>query len=212
MIHVYAFAERLIGLPALTALDGARLERLCVEDVDAVFSRRADATSRDVLQRDALIHGAVVDALRERSAAVLPVRFGEVVRDETALAELLRELLPVIRRTFDRVRGCVEIAVHVEDHLETAVGSPATGTEYMRLRAAEESRRRASIDALHSVVSGLTRDARVERDRLSGSYLVPEDRLDDIQAAIDRFESDHSDLTVVCTGPWAPFSFGSEAA
>lgn len=212
MIHVYAFAERLVGLPAVTGLDGALLEKMCVEDIDAVFSRRVEATSRDVVQRDALIHGAVVEALRERSAAVLPVRFGEVVRDDAELAELLRERVSTIRPTLDRIRGCVEIAVHVEDPHEPVHGRPASGTEYMRLRLAEESRRRETIDALHGVVSEFTRDARVERERLSGTYLVAEDRLDDVRAAVDRFANEHSELAVVCAGPWAPFSFGSEAA
>ena len=212
MIHVYAFAERLDGLPTVAGLDDALVETTSVEEVDAVFSRRAGATPRDARQRDALTHGAVVEALRDRADAVLPVRFGEVLSDEASLAQLLRDRLPSIRRSFDQVRGCVEIGVHVHDLLEPVAARPASGTDYMRLRAAEELRRRESIDALHGAVSGLARDARLERDRFAGTYLVAADRLDDVHAAVNRFANEHTELAVVCTGPWAPFSFGSEAA
>lgn len=212
MIHVYAFVERLEDVPSVAGLDGATVERLCVEEVDAVFSRRSHGSSRDTLRDDAVVHGSVVEALRDRAAVVLPVRFGETLPDEEALAESLRARLPGLRRAFDRVRGCVEIAVHAHDRIEPDNERPASGAAYMRLRAAEEARRQESIDTLERVVGALARDSRLERDRRSVAYLVDSDRLDDVRAVVDRFASDRSDLAVVCTGPWAPFSFGEDAA
>jgi hypothetical protein len=210
VIHVYAFAEELRGLPDVPALDDAELERLRVEDVDAVFSRRAGETSRETLRRDALTHGEVVEALTSRSAAVVPVRFGEVLPDEAALEQSLRDRLPMLRRAFDRIRGCVEVAVRVHDRPEPVDVRPTSGAAYMRLRAAAESGRRDSVDELHRQLEALAREARVERG--SASFLVAATALDGVRSTVDRFAASHGDLTLVCTGPWAPFSFVEDAA
>ena len=146
MIHVYAFAERLQDVPAVAGVDGSALERLRVEDVDAVFSRRDAATSRETLRRDAVAHGAVVDALTARAAAVAPVRLGALLPDEATLAESLRERLPALRRAFDRVRDCVEVAVRVHDRVEEPDLRRASGGDYLRGRAAATSRRRRAVD------------------------------------------------------------------
>jgi hypothetical protein len=202
VIHVYAFAEQLDGLPEVGGLDDAALERLSVEDVAAVFSRRVDETSNDTLRRDALAHGAVVEALADRAAAVAPVRFGELVADDVALAESLRERLPALRRAFDRVRDCVEVSVRIHEPSHR-VERPTSGAEY--LRAAGRSQRR---DELHRRLEDLARDARIARE--SAAFLVTRNQLDDVRRAVDRFAKAHDDLTVVCTGPWAPYSFMEE--
>lgn len=210
MIHVYAFAERLEDVPPVAGLDGATVERLRVDDVDVVFSRRVEHTSRDTLRRDALAHGAVVEALTEVATAVAPVRFGEVLADEDALGASLRERLPEIHRAFDRVRDCVEVAVRIHDHAQLAAVQPTDGTSYLRNRAAAESRRREATDELQRQLSALAREVRVSRD--SAAYLVSTDRIDDVRLAVDGFAASHPDFTVICTGPWAPFSFVQEAA
>jgi hypothetical protein len=210
VIHVYAFAEQLGDLPPVSGLDGASLERLRVDDVDAVFSRRTGETSRETLRDDALAHGAAVEALADQATAVAPVRFGEQFPDEQALAAVLEERLPTLRRTFDRVRDCVEVAVRVHEPPVPVESRPDSGAAYMRLRAAAESARRDSVDVLHRELSALAREARVERS--SAAFLVLADRLDEVKLTVDRFAESHGDLTLVCTGPWAPFSFVEEAA
>jgi Gas vesicle synthesis protein GvpL/GvpF len=210
MIHVYAFAEQLEDLPPVDGLDGAPLERVRVDDVDAVFSRRTAETSRDSLRSDAVAHGEVVEALTSRAAVIAPVRFGELVSDESALAQSLRDRLPALRRAFDRVRGCVEVAVRVHDRAEPVADRPTSGAAYMRSRAAAESERRESVDELHRQLKAVARDARI--DRASAAFLVPASRLDDVRRTVDGFAASHPDLTLVCTGPWAPFSFVEDAA
>jgi Gas vesicle synthesis protein GvpL/GvpF len=212
VIHVYAFAERLQDVPAVGGLDGATILRLRVEDVDAVFSRRVAASSRETLRTDAVAHGAVVEALTTRAAAVAPVRFGALLPDEAALADSLRDRLPAIRRAFDRVRDCVEVAVRVLDGVAPVDEAATNGADYLRRRSAAESRWRALVDELHRPLGALSRDARVDRERGTAAYLVAADRLDDVRQAVDRFAARHGELTVVCTGPWAPFSFVEEPA
>lgn len=207
MIHVYAFAERLEGVPAVDGLDGLAVECLRVEDIDAVFSHRASAPSRETLRQDAIAHGAVVEALTTQAAAVAPVRFGALLPDEAALAESLRERLPALRSAFDRVRDCVEVSVRVQDRLALPHEPAETGAGYMRRRAAAVSRWRRVVDELHAPLADLARDSRLDRERGVAAYLVPATRIEEIRAVVERFAGEHADVSVVCTGPWAPFSF-----
>jgi hypothetical protein len=206
VIHVYAFTEGLDGLPSVDGLDGATLQYLRVEDVAAVFSERTGTTSRETLRRDAIVHGEVVEALTGCAVAVVPVRFGEQVTDEAALLESVRARLPMLRHAFDRVRDCVEIAVRVHDLARPVAERPTSGTAYLRQRAALDAR----VDDLHRELKALARDARLERN--SAAFLVPAEELDDVRRAVDRFAVAHHDVSLVCTGPWAPFSFVGDAA
>jgi hypothetical protein len=138
------------------------------------------------------------------------VRFGELLSDETALAQSLRDRLPVLRRAFDRVRGCVEVAVRAHDQQRPTADRPTSGADYMRSLAAAESERREPVDELHRQLKAVARDARI--DRASAAFLVPASRLDDVRRTVDGFAASYPDLTLVCTGPWAPFSFVEDAA
>jgi Gas vesicle synthesis protein GvpL/GvpF len=217
VIHVYAFADGLHALPRVGGLDGAPLERLSVEGVATVFSRHASRTvSRETLRADALVHGGVVDALMSTADAVLPARFGELLPDEAALAESVRDRVAALRSGFARVRDCGEVAVRVWGRDEPAAADASTGTDYMLQRHAAEMERRASLDELHRSIAAVSREARVDdrplqpRERFVASYLVPRDRIDEVRSAVDSFVLRHPDLTIACTGPWPPYSFAGE--
>lgn len=219
MIHVYAVAEGLAELPECGGLDGAALERRSVDGLTAVFSRRAGGSSPERLRDDALAHGAVVEALMARATAVVPVRFGEVVADEAALADSVHARLPALRRTLGSVRGCVEISLRVWGAAdEPRAARPANGAEYMRARASAESRRRDALDGLHARLGRIARAASIRRgvadprERLAAAYLVAAGRVDEARDVVEAFAAAHDDLTVVCTGPWPPFSFVEEPA
>lgn len=213
MIHVYAFTEELDEPPESEGVDGAPLECLSVDGVTAIFSRRRGTSSAETLRDDALAHGAVVESLMERGRAVVPVRFGEVLLDDAALGASLRARVDSLRDVFGRVRGCVEVSLRVWDADAPAAATAATGTDYMRLRLAEETRRRAAAETLHRRLADVSRAARVQegaaegRQRFAGAYLVQEERLHEARRAVDEFAAAHPELTVVCTGPWPPFNF-----
>jgi Gas vesicle synthesis protein GvpL/GvpF len=216
VIHVYAFADGLATLPPLTGVDGARLEQLSVDGVTTVFSRRGAEAGGTVPREDVLRHGAVVDALLALAPAVVPVRFGEVVRDDVELGRSVGERAEGLRRRFDHVRGCVEVGVRAWSG-RSQVASAATGAEYMQRRRALEAERRATIDELDGMLRALARETRVDgaprqgRELFVAAYLVQRSALDDVRSAVDGFAADHPELTIVCTGPWAPFSFATEA-
>jgi hypothetical protein len=217
VIHVYAFAEQLRALPELDGVDGAPLERRQVDGFDAVVSRRARTSDASSLRGDALAHGVVVEALVGLAASVLPVRFGEGAGDEPALGRLLAERSPELRRALDRVRGCVEIGLRIAGDDAARPAPAATGVAYMQgLREVEEERRR-TIGALHEELTRLARETRIDAPvpaglRFSAAYLVDRGALAAARDRTDRFASGNPQLSVLCTGPWAPYSFAEEAA
>jgi hypothetical protein len=216
VIHVYAFADELRGLPELDGVDGAPLERREVDGFEAVLSRRTRRTDDGSLQTDALAHGGVVEALVELAAAVLPVRFGEGADDERELVQTVGERSPELRRALGRVRGCVEVGLRVAGSEQPRLAPAATGAAYMRaLRTAEEERR-DTIGALHDELAVLSREARIEAPAPAGAfaaaYLVERDGVPAVRGRAARFAAAHPQLAVLCTGPWAPYSFVGEAA
>ena len=210
MIHVYAFADELHGLPALDGLDGAPLELRTVDGVGAVISRRNGETDEGSLRQDALVHGVVVEALAERAEAVLPVRFGETSPDEEAFDRAVHARADRLRRRLASVRGCVEIGLRVCEPASDAPAEAANGTDYMRAL----QRGSGAVERLHGELSALARESRPRRsaDAYAGAYLVAREQVDEVRAAVARFAAERPELTVLCTGPWAPYSFTEESS
>ena len=207
MIHVYAFTDELRELPPLDGIDGAPLELRTVDGLHAVVSRRSGRTDSESLRSDALVHGTVVEALADRGAAVLPVRFGEEATDDDALGATVVRRAETLKRRLERVRGCVELGLRIVTPIRPTA---TTGAEYMRALRGED----VEIDGLHRELAELSREAslrRVGRDRL-GAYLLPRASIGSAQAKAERFARDHPSLTVLCTGPWAPYSFAGAQA
>jgi hypothetical protein len=69
--------------------------------------------------------------------------------------------------------------------------------------------RQAALEQTDALLSELSRRARasvVGRDH-AAAYLVPVEERPGFERAVANFTASHPDLTVVCTGPWAPYSF-----
>jgi gas vesicle protein GvpL/GvpF len=207
VIYLYAIAEGLDGLPDLRGVDGAPLERRSVEGLDLVVSGHG-GTTVDTSEEAVLAHARVVEALVERSAALLPARFGRGFRDEDALREAIEGRAASLREALAQVRGCVEVGVRVLAP-ERAPAPPAeTGRAYMdALRSRDEAARE-----LHEPLAGLARAAThtvgaTPRLLLSGAYLVEPGELDAFRSRVSELEAAHPELTFVTTGPWPPYSF-----
>lgn len=105
------------------------------------------------------------------------------------------------------------------------------GTRYIQTlarRRAERSKRMERAGRLAAELRGslgaLVRDERVEQPEgpapsggkrlgpglMAVSHLVARDDAGAYATALDAFRTDHPGLRVVCTGPWAPYSFGPE--
>ena len=211
MIYLYAIAEGLTGLPEMRGVADAPLDRLSVEGLDLVVSEH-DGTDVAASEEAVLAHARVVEALAERSEALLPARFGRGFRDESALREAIRGRAGSLRDALAQVRGCVEIGVRVL--AEEPAPQPAidSGRAYMEARLARNEETERLARELHEPLAALARAGTrtvgaTPRLLLSGAYLVEPDKLDAFRRRVGELEAEHPRLTFVSTGPWPPYSF-----
>lgn len=207
MIRVYAFVPSLESLPEIRGVGDVPLATVGADPV-AIVSVHANGPDP---RSDAVAHGLVVEALTEVAPAVLPVRFGETFADEEALERTVHDRREELRAALERVRGCVEIGVRVAAATPRAPASTGvSGTGYMQARLAALAERDAIVHGLHERLDELSRaSVPAERGTFEASYLVERSRVGAVQAAVRAFASEHPELTVLCTGPWAPYSYGA---
>lgn len=156
-------------------------------------------------------HDAVVRRLAERFEALLPVRFGETVKDEAGLAKLLAPRAARFAEALERVRGCAQMTLRVfgdpEPIAEPEPDQGGPGTRYL------EARRRArslpEIAPLLEALRPLLRDEKTVRHE-QGSYfgtayhLVRRADVPAYRSLVERIETGRK---VTVSGPWAPYAF-----
>jgi hypothetical protein len=210
MIHLYAFVSGLRSLPA-----DAELEYVRVGPVTAVAGRLPDGARADS-EDDVIRHGLVVESLVECAEAVLPARFGERFADVAALEATMRSHARSLERQLGVVRGCVEVVVRVTRARRAADSVAGDGSAYMRMRLRAVATDQAAADELHADLNRHARAASVSSTPSASlvyeaGYLVERDAVDELAGAARTYAAAHPELTVVCTGPWAPSSFAGAA-
>ena len=91
---------------------------------------------------------------------------------------------------------------------------PGPGTGYMLGRLADERQVADLIARIHEPLATLARrSARRPSSAGSGAfkaaYLVDRDRIEPFRRRVDELAEDVEGASVVCTGPWPPYSFTS---
>ena len=126
------------------------------------------------------------DLMEERS--LLPIRFGTRVEDDSAAAEVVASRGEELVAALERVRGAVELSVRAVE----CDGADAT-----------------AVDHVHERLAGLAREhARHDGpEALRSAYLVERSAVDGFVAAVRKLQQEHPALSVLCTGPWPPYSF-----
>jgi hypothetical protein len=149
-------------------------------------------------------HEEVVEALMEERD-LLPVRFGTLVSDEDAAARAVAERRDELAARLDRVRGAVELAVRVRPRERDEAPVPSTGVDYMRAKA----RRVEAAGLLHEPLDFLARASVVQpgSELLRAAYLVDREAVDGFVSLVERLQTAHPQLDLICTGPWPPYSF-----
>ena len=127
--------------------------------------------------------------------ALLPIRLGTRVADAAAATEAIAPRSAELRAALDRVRGAVEVSVR-------AVAQSPTGPPP------------GAVDAVHARLAALAREhARHEGpELLRAAYLVDRAHVDAFVAAVRALQREHAGLSVLCTGPWPPYSFAEAPA
>lgn len=167
---------------------------------------------------DLWAHEQVVEGLMEHGA-VLPLRFGSTVADEEELATILAERREEFSTALDRVRNAVELGVRarlregaVEVPAPVAAEAAGAGTLYMRERLESERRRAATSELIHERLESLSRRSTrrpAGADAFTAAYLVDRGRVDAFRKCVDELCTQVEGATIVCTGPWPPYSFSS---
>jgi hypothetical protein len=207
VVYAYAIAEPRHAAPTRTGLDGAPIRVVVAGDLMAIVS---DCSGREVVaSEDALwIHESVVEQLMGEGT-VLPMRFGTVLPDDTEVRAMLvadrHELLDAL----DRVRDAVEVAVHVTWHSN---GSGSSDVGYLVDRLARTRRAMEFAERMDAALVGLARASRRQVTTtpallLTCAYLVDRARLEGFRDRIESLGFALDGATVVCTGPWPPYSF-----
>jgi len=170
--------------PPLRALGDGRVRAVCRPAADAQHTP-------DALWR----HEELLERLME-DRGLLPVRYGTVVPDEEAVLRALDERRDELAAGLERVRGAVELALRVQEH--------DAGAGFTERAASAGAARR-----LHEALAPLAREAVVQpsRELLRAAYLVDRDAVGAFAARVRELDAAHPELALVCTGPWAPFSF-----
>jgi hypothetical protein len=209
MIYLYAITDPIEIDGAPGGLEDAPLELVEQGAIAGVFSTH-DELEVEPDPDQLWAHEHVIDHLLER-AAVLPLRFGTLLRDCEALQTVLDDDGPRFRLLLSRVRGCVELAVRVG--LEPSPAQAASGgANYMRQRLAARER---EAEAANRVLAPLRPLARATARRpvpagsatLSESYLVPRADVEPFAKELKALQARNPGLSISCTGPWGPYSF-----
>ncbi|MDN3358823.1 GvpL/GvpF family gas vesicle protein [Actinomadura sp. DC4] len=190
------------------------------------------------LESTARAHHAVVDAAAGRAVTV-PLGLATVYRGEDRARQALRDRHEEFSQALNRIAGRTEwgvkayadlAAVTAAEEPEEEPSSGRPGTSYLRRRGVqrrteEESRREVlmaaeSIDDELLEIAATRRLHRPQDPQLSGergwmilnaAYLVDDERAEEFRAAVSRLAGERPAIRLQLTGPWAPYSFATEA-
>lgn len=183
--------------------EGLRLVR-CGE-VSAVVGEAEAVVTPEALAA----HDAVVRRLAKRFDALLPVRFGEKVKDEADLAKLLAPRAPRLSEALERVRGCAQMTLRVFGDPEPIEEPDQGGRGTRYLEARRRARSLPEIEPLLDALRPLLKDERTVRHD-QGSYFGTAYHLvrrEDVPAYLSRVESVETGRRVTVSGPWPPYAF-----
>lgn len=237
MIYLYAVSDRPeLPLPIESGLEGAPLASLPYQEIAAVVSP-LDTASIQATEAHLWQHEAVVEALMA-DRAVLPVRFGTLLADETATLSALERRYASFVVDLARVRDRVELGLRVlweseanpppaaaPCHADKNPGarSGSDGWAYMLARLEEDrqlqaQRRQAEELAadihlpLARLVADSTRQVLVTpRLLLTAAYLVEQGQVVAFRREVEALRKAYPDLDFLCTGPWPAYSFVTAA-
>ena len=200
MIWVYAVCDRPDEPPQ------APLEAVRDGDLLAVFCAHDHAPDARAL--DALwAHEQVVEELMAERT-VLPMRFGTTLPDAGALREAIAERHEALAERLDFVRDRVELGVRAIGTTPAETPAPdASGREYLLAKLGTEQAATALHEPLAAPAVASSRRAGGDGELLHATYLVHRDDVAPFLGTVERLNAEHPGVSVLCTGPWPPYSF-----
>ena len=220
MLYVYAITDS-ARPPAIAGLDGAPLRAIGENGLFAIVSDhehlRIEASADDLWTHESVVEDAMAES------TVLPARLGSTLADDDTVRDSLHARRRELEEALDRVRGAVELGLRAamaaavpEEEASQAVDAVPTGTAYMQAQLSRTRRGARTVAQIHQPLAALARANRSrlvtrERPMLNAAYLVDRDRIQEFMTRVEEVKA-HTDATIVCTGPWPPYSFSSAEA
>jgi hypothetical protein len=232
--YVYAIVGCDTPLPASIAYGPSDLEMVSCGELAAVTRRVPAGDSVPVTVEAVLHHEAVVEAMRQYGRT-LPVRFGTVFREATAVAAALMERYETLAADLDRLGDKVELSLTAlwaapasengGTPEETSRAGKSAGAQYLYARAAQLRRDETLKERARAVAEELDRAlgevavleqrvtlAPTPRVAIRTTYLLDSAEVDAFQVAFEGVRRSRDDVRVLLTGPWPPYSFVKQNA
>lgn len=207
-LYVYAIARR-GALPAgIRGIRGEKLRAVKVGRVVAVvgeLTRRPQPTLTNVVRYD-----RVLTKLWQANSALLPARFGTLVRNASELELMMRPLKDVFHSRLAQVSGCAQMTILLVDSRERRPPGPPrqslSGTQY--LRAAQSAGLVPEFSPVRKAVCRWVRDERTQkRGAVAAIYhLIPRAAVARYRSAAERAARD-AGLGMRIVGPRSPYAF-----
>lgn len=210
-LYVLALAEP--GLPRRVHASGRPLRVLSIDSVDVVVERRRD---RPEAGADALREQhAVVTSLSLRTPALLPVRFGSLLR-ESDLRSIVTANEQTIASALAHVRDRVQMTVRVfgAPDPERPADDRTSGAAFLASRRRQSHYVPAEADAIRRIVGDLAVDERVHAGdgglRMTIYHLVARASADDYIRRTSSLQTVVAPHRAAVTGPWPVFAFSPD--
>ena len=214
-LYVYAIGRRGGHRDAdLRGLADAPVETIPVGDLEVIVSRCERASIKPTAET-LVRHDAVCTALMAEGV-IAPARFGTAFADVESVRGGIDGRQAELRAILGRLEGHVELGVRVvRSGGANGVQLAESGSDYLQARVEERRTGLAAAAEVDERLNALAADchSRVLETPallLSASYLVERGAVEAFRDAVEQLDRMHSDLDLVCTGPWPPYSFASD--
>ena len=206
-LYVYALSKRGALRTGVRGIRGERLRTVDVGRLGAVvgeLKRRPQPTLANLIRYD-----RILTKLWQRSRALLPARFGTLVRNVSELELMMSPLHDAFQTRLAKVSGCAQMTIFVvagvRRHSESSRQS-LSGAEY--LRAARDADLGPEFSSVREAVQRWVRDERTQkRGAIVAIYhLIPRAAVARYRSAADQAARD-AGLRVRVVGPRSPYAF-----
>lgn len=207
-LYVYALARRGALQAGIRGIRGERLRTVNVGRLGAVvgeLKRRPQPTLANLTRYD-----RILTKLWQQNSALLPARFGTLVRNASELELMMHPLQHVFQTRLANVKGCAQMTIFVVDSGVRRHPAPSrqglSGTEY--LRAARNADLAPEFSPVRDAVQRWVRDERTQkRGAIVAIYhLIPTAAVARYRSAAERAARD-AGLGMRIVGPRSPYAF-----
>jgi hypothetical protein len=209
MMLLYAVVPADAKVPAVSGIGGRGVEVVRASAAALVVEECTQAP--DLSAETALSFAKVLGRIAA-TTSLLPVRFPTSMPSREVVGDELERRGSAWSRRLTELEGLAEVSIHVESD-ETPSGddggTPESGAEYLRQRAAAAGQVDAQLAELEAVVAPWSRDTRrlAAGGQTRMAVLANPADYSRLRGALDDWQRANPTCRVRVGGPWPPFTF-----